>query len=260
MRRLQIFVGLGLLILTGTVQSQQAINFDKPILIEKSDVPEMPRVLVRSNAKGIALIRVSVDATGATEDIALVRSTGLKTLDDFIVQWVREWKFLPKLQDDQTVDGFTILSLRYDLAENRFEAPPVNELTMTLPEPYQRLWAATGPTPETDTGRMAVSSEIVLPVVPIQITKIPPEIQNRSTLLGTALVFSIDSAGKVIHVDRPIALEDDVVWNWLVSQMELSEWPGDPGRSERCLEIPLIIDTSICKVDFGDASECTQRF
>ncbi|MBN1296564.1 TonB family protein [bacterium] len=234
-----------------------AIGFDKPMLMEKSDPPALPRSLLRSNARGIALVRVSVTATGTTELVELVRSTGMKPLDAFLVQWVTSWRFLPKLQDNRTTDGFTILSIRYDLADNRFEAPPVNELTMTLPEPFQILWQADPQ--RVDHADVRTPSDSweesyrIEPLVPPVIKRIPPEIQSSRISIGTVIVLSVDAVGRVVTVIRPRGIPDDRVWGWLEPEFEQSIWPPDSGRIMRRIEIPLILDTALCKVEIGGA-------
>lgn len=252
-KKMSMLVSLLFIVLAVPVKGQNEIHFDKPVLIEKSDVPELPRMIRKSNAKGIALIKVDVGDTGLTEDIQPVRSTGLKALDAFLISWIRDWKFLPKISGDETVDGFTIISIRYDLSENRFEAPPVNELTMTLPEAYQRLLSEDSPASVSGETEVVNDSLDIQPLLDIRITKIPPEIQNRNIVAGTALNFVVNSSGEVVSIERPRAIEDDIVWDWLVKQFQQSLWPTDTEHSRRRLVIPLVMDTSVCKFDFGDA-------
>jgi protein TonB len=226
-------------------------DFTRPILIEKSDLPELPRILNKNNGKGIALIKVNVDEKGRTSDVALIRSTGLAPLDEFIVGWVKEWKFLPKIMNNKTVNGFTMISMRYDLAENRFEAPPVNDLTMTLPAPYQVLF-----TSETDREESSETKNLdgtIKPVNPIAISKIPPDIQNRNIAVGTAIIMDIDKSGHVIHIERPLAISDDSVWLWIEKELKKVQWLLPDNRPGVKIKIPMILETGLCKAEFGDA-------
>lgn len=227
-------------------------SFDKPLLIEKSTVPELPRLLSKNPAKGIALVKVSVSASGDTTEVNLVRSTGIKPLDTFVAEWINEWKFLPKLVDNQTADGFTVISLRYDLSASQFVTPPVYELPLTLPEAYQTLWmtedadnkAIQGTTPEEKTFDSGDS---------IKIDGIPPEIQSLNLAVGTVLHLSIDESGNVLNVKRPVSLRDDTAWAWIQESLMKTQWPKAPGKILRRLEIPMILNSSKCKIEFGEA-------
>ncbi|MCD4652635.1 energy transducer TonB [bacterium] len=232
------------------VLSVHAATFDKPILMEKSKLPKLSRVLKKSNAKGIVLVKVAVDPLGNTFGIDLVRSTGIQALDEFITDWIAEWKFLPKLKNNETVAGFTIISMRYDLSENTFETPPVNKLTMTLPEPFQKIWLSESEKSQSmDTHE---GSDQVFPLVPLMITNIPPEVQQKNVSVNTTLCFLVGSEGHVLSINRPEFIDNDVVWRWLTTELKKTVWSTISDKYPVKIEIPFLLETSLCKVEFGE--------
>lgn len=212
--------------------------FDKPLLIEKSDLPEIPKVLSKSRISGVALIRVSITDTGSIDDVGLIRSTGLPPLDKFLADWVTEWSFLPKLDNNKTCAGFTVVSIRYDLARNSFESPPVNTMAMILPEPYMKIFAEK----DSKGDHKRNKRELINPVRGLKAESIPESLLSREIILETTVEIAVDRTGKVVWVTRPREVRDDDLWEWLSSEISLMEWEPIPEDIRRKITLDLTID------------------
>lgn len=57
--------------------------------------PTYPSDALARRLEGVVLLQVEVDAAGAVTNIQLVRTSGVKSLDDAALAAVRQWRFLP---------------------------------------------------------------------------------------------------------------------------------------------------------------------
>ncbi|MBN1879313.1 TonB family protein [bacterium] len=246
-----VIITLSVLLLLVPCLAQDEQVFDKPILIEKSELPDVPRVLKKSNITGVALIRVLVSKSGAIDDVGMVRTTGLSTLDNFLIDWVKEWSFLPKLQDNETASGFTIISIRYDLANNSFESPPVNSLTMILPEPYMKLFAAT-PLKRTKREKTEISPVTIIPIRSLDEVSIPEIFLQKGISLIIVPEVSVDSKGHCVDVHRPEGAGDDDVWEWLSTELLKMEWPPASDDAIRRISVNVVISPENGRLKIGE--------
>ncbi len=243
-------VTFALLLLLPQCLAQENQVFDKPILIEKSDLPEVPKVLKKSNITGVALIRVTVSESGTIDDVGMVRSTNLSPLDKFLTGWVREWTFLPKLHQNETAPGFTIVSIRYDLARNSFESPPVNSLAMVLPEPYMRLWSGESAPKASSvvTSRMDSAS----PVRSLQTESIPDNLKQTGVVIDTVIEVKVGKDGKLNSIERPDTFDPDSLWEWLVKELKRMEWQVKTDSEIRIIRIPLKLNLQSGSIEIGE--------
>ncbi len=251
--RMYLTAGLALsialiLCIQSPVSSDDTNPFEKPILMGRTELPKLPRSIRRSMAKGIIMVKAQVNDRGIVTTVDPIRSTGNDSLDEFVIEWVKEWTFIPKIMDEESMDSFTILTIRYDLSRNLFEAPlPLNIpaqipaaviLKMGAPEEDSQF---TGPTP----------------LEPLTVPAIPLEIQKLNISGETRLNLTVDQSGSVTAVgnipEKPL---NPQLKAWLAEYIITTKWDlstlENPSSTTR-IELPLKYNTAICKFSFGDA-------
>lgn len=62
--------------------------------------PTYPREALARRLEGVVLLQVEVDAAGEVTDVKLVRTSGVRSLDDAALAAVRQWRFLPARNPD----------------------------------------------------------------------------------------------------------------------------------------------------------------
>ena len=129
-RRLTILISvLTLLIIPGTrfpLNAQESFSA-KPLLIERPELPKIPRALKKSKAQGIIVLKAGISHEGRVTGTEMISPSGLKVLDEFVEEWVHHWHYFPRIENGAKVDGFTIVTIRYDLENQKFIAPQPEE-------------------------------------------------------------------------------------------------------------------------------------
>jgi protein TonB len=77
--------------------------------------PTYPPRAVELNQQGEAVIRVRLDAEGATVEVVLFRGTGFELLDRAAVAAVRGWHFLPAMREGRAVPAWVEIPVRFRL-------------------------------------------------------------------------------------------------------------------------------------------------
>ncbi|MBN1356154.1 TonB family protein [bacterium] len=122
--RWTVFIIIGCAIHTGCL----AVDWSIPVLFEQPDPPDFPRSMLKSKSKGTVVIRAAIDSSGRVINAALIQSNGFDALNAFIAEWVLNWKYLPRLESDRPVPGFTVITVRFDLETRQFQVPePIDE-------------------------------------------------------------------------------------------------------------------------------------
>ncbi len=220
----------------------------KLVLIRKPDPPQLPKVLKQNPAKGIVLMKVRLSLKGEVEHIEIIRSSTIDSLDDFLAVWVRKWVYIVDQPKNSADAIYTIITIRYDLAEQRFETPMTTTSAMIVSDnPAGNESAGSEET--------AQSGLSVSPVTPLRISSIPPEIQT-SNLKGEAVFLcEIQPDGTVGSAIPELGGDLTEVQRWIIGYLKTTRWhfPGDPHVVR--LRIPIEYDTSLCKVSFGSITE-----
>jgi protein TonB len=77
--------------------------------------PEYPRIARSRGWQGKVLLRVQVSSDGASESIAIQRSSGHPMLDDAAAAAVKKWKFIPAKRGDKPVASSVIVPIQFTL-------------------------------------------------------------------------------------------------------------------------------------------------
>ena len=108
------------------IRAQEGISA-KPLLIERPELPKLPKALKKSKAQGIIILKAMISVDGLVTNTEMINPSGLKVLDEFIEEWVHHWHYFPRIENGEKVDGFTIVTIRYDLENQKFIAPQPEE-------------------------------------------------------------------------------------------------------------------------------------
>ena len=176
----------------------QTSELTKPVLIEQPDLPPIPPALNKSQGKGLVMIKAGVDDQGNVAETEMIKSSRMEILDRFILDWIKGFKYLPRLKENQTSSGFTIITVRYDLSEPSFKGPSPIRSSIQLPNDYVEKIVEASTSEDTKT--------VVLPKKSLKLLSIPPAIQNLK-IKGTAVCkLKIDHEG---HVRSVVSVEPE---------------------------------------------------
>jgi hypothetical protein len=242
--RLGIFI-LILALNCGVILAQDT-GIDKPVLIEIPKLPDLPAVFRQSNAKGTLLIKVQVTSMGDVDKVEFIKASSMKKLDNFVAEWVKMWKFLPRVTKTEAITTFSVLSIRYDLAEGKFETPPVLNAPMILPESLANQRSPEGITSSTN-------KKQAFPRTPLKISEIPLDIQKLNLQGVIICTFTVNPKGTVLQVDLESEIKDFNILKWLKDYLLLTEWDIEniQQNSGECkIVVQIDINTAICKIKF----------
>jgi TonB family protein len=123
-----IMMGLYFSLIPVTQVAAIDIDWSKPVLIEQTKIPTLPPGLLKLKFKGALTIRIEINEFGVVSGSQVVISSGSESLDRFVQGWVKDWRYLPRLKDDQPVGGFSMVVIKFDLNTQSFQAPsPITE-------------------------------------------------------------------------------------------------------------------------------------
>lgn len=77
--------------------------------------PEYPRAAKKLGLQGTVLLRVRVSAAGQVEQIDILTSSGVDSLDEVAMNTVQRWTFVPARQGDRTISGEVNVPIRFTL-------------------------------------------------------------------------------------------------------------------------------------------------
>lgn len=77
--------------------------------------PPYPGLSRRMGEEGEVQLRVHVDANGTAQQVEIYRSSGFPRLDQTALDTVRQWRFVPARQGEQTVPAWIIVPIRFSL-------------------------------------------------------------------------------------------------------------------------------------------------
>lgn len=77
--------------------------------------PEYPRAAKKLGLQGTVLLRVLVSAAGQVEQINILTSSGVASLDEVAMNTVKHWTFVPARQGDRAIAGAVNVPIRFTL-------------------------------------------------------------------------------------------------------------------------------------------------
>ncbi len=77
--------------------------------------PDYPRAAKKLGLQGTVLLRVAVNPAGQPEQITVLTSSGIDSLDEAAVNTVRRWTFVPARQGDRSIAGSVNVPIRFVL-------------------------------------------------------------------------------------------------------------------------------------------------
>jgi periplasmic protein TonB len=81
----------------------------------KNPRPDYPRIAQRRGYEGTVLLEVLVTSAGKVEDLRIAESSGYPVLDRSAIKSVKKWLFEPGTIDDQKVDMWIRVPVRFEL-------------------------------------------------------------------------------------------------------------------------------------------------
>lgn len=221
----------------------------KLVLINKPDPPKLPKILRQNPAKGIVLMKVLLSDKGRVEQVELIRSSTIDALDSFLTAWINEWEYLVDFQGKSTRSVYTVVTIRYDLAEQQFDTPMTATSAMILPQSMSN-------SPETDAAN-APSASIRLKSDPeLRMTSIPPAIQNLNAKGLNVFILQILPDGTVETVNPETPVDHREIHDWITAYLKGTIWTFDQEAPRKILvKVPVEYDTGMCKCSFGRVSE-----
>jgi len=223
------------------------MTFDKPILTDRTALPKLPHAFTMSQSRGIIMMKVLIDQAGIVTDVQIVKSSKWEILDEFVMEWIREWQYIPKISGGHAVPSFTILTVRFNLQDKVFEAPMPLDTSVQLPQSVidiitkqtSKQNKLEGPVPQNALG----------------MDFIPLEIQKLNLSGNTEFIVQVDIEGKVIKItgDETGGLAPIFV-SFISDYLETTRWTfRSEGKSSYPvrIKIPISFNTVICKIKFG---------
>lgn len=108
--------------------SATEMDWSKPVLIEVPEMPKLPSGMSNLKLKGMTTVRIEITDMGLISNSQTVTSTGSENLDRCIHGWIKDWKYLPRLENNRPVGGFSVVVINFDLQKQSFQAPsPITE-------------------------------------------------------------------------------------------------------------------------------------
>ncbi|MBN1552790.1 TonB family protein [bacterium] len=217
----------------------------KPTLIFRSEPPAIPQSIRQSNASGIALIKALIDDNGKVIETEMIRSTNYSVLDRTLKDWVSEWQYLPRLREASRTSGFTIITIRYNIANQTFDAPQPIAQAIEIPDQLV--------TTESLSSDHSATKGLPFPDPPLKITNIPVNIQKLALKGNTNLTMTINAKGTVTAISSQDDLKPEIFKEWLLETISKSKWtfPESAVREKITLVLPVEYQTDLCKISFG---------
>lgn len=88
-----------------------AISQAVPLVVMRPEIPDHLRQQVMQ-ATFVALFTVQVDGSA---EVAMLQSTGNRTLDDLAMQAARQWRFKPATENGQFVESYLRLEIEFNV-------------------------------------------------------------------------------------------------------------------------------------------------
>ncbi len=214
----------------------------KPMLLERPELGDVPAALEKSRARGMVLIKAKISITGKVEEIEIIKSSQLNSLDEFLTSWVRTWEYLPRQVNGEAEEGFTVVSIQYDLVEQSFKAPqPLNE-------PVQLSGSMELVSPPAAVDRDGKMRPV--PRNALEIKAIPVEIQNLNLKGKAKILFTVDSEGLP---EFPAVSDPDLnadFAEWILDYINKTRWNFNEKMKTHQVELTLVYDTGVCSLQF----------
>lgn len=77
--------------------------------------PDYPTLSRRNGEEGRVLMKVLVGSDGSAKDVEVEVSSGSERLDHAAVHAVRKWRFLPARKNNQPLDAFVLVPIKFSL-------------------------------------------------------------------------------------------------------------------------------------------------
>lgn len=85
-------------------------------------LPEYPKALLKTKAKGRAVIRARIRTTGTVDDPEIVEASD-PAFGESALTSVRQWRFLPSMKDGQAVETVAKIPIEFDHPDQPGEKP-----------------------------------------------------------------------------------------------------------------------------------------
>ncbi len=222
-----------------------AAGTDKPILIDRPEVPPLPRVLKNSSVSGITLFRAKISQSGMVDEVAVIRSSGMEALDGFLSDWIRKWKFLPRVDNYDIQSSYTVITIRFDLANQLFKAPDVIRSAVAIPDSVA----------ERISGNSSAMEKKAYAQPALKVSEIPLDIQKLSLSGKCELVLTLDKDSRVSAVSFRHAPDSKRFLDWLKAKVLGTHWvlPEISGSSNAVMRllVPVKFNTGLCRISFS---------
>ncbi len=96
-----------------TAASLTPARFDAAYL--RNPAPAYPLLSRRLGEQGRVLLRVLVHADGSAMSVEIASGSGYTRLDQAASETVRQWRFIPAMQGDKTVNSWVIVPINFSL-------------------------------------------------------------------------------------------------------------------------------------------------
>lgn len=88
-----------------------------PVAYLSNPKPEYPEMARQQEQEGMVVLRVLVTKDGSPAEIKIRKSSGFRTLDRAAVAGVKHWSFTPARQNQQSVDAWMDIPIRFRLSK-----------------------------------------------------------------------------------------------------------------------------------------------
>ena len=157
--------------------------------------------------------------------------------------------FLPRIENGHAVPGFTLVSIRYDLATGRFDAPSPIDAPIELPDDFVSVLSD-----DSDSGKQ---EDRIDPDEPLKIGSIPLEIQKKALKGECVLYLTLAEDRRANRIFWSSPMSDEQFRLWLEAYFRTVRWKPFPEkyRDRKCyIKVPVRYQTQICKIVFLEAS------
>jgi hypothetical protein len=236
--------------------SKDEADLIKPILIEQPAL-ELSGALTRSSAKGNIIAKIAINAQGDVAELEFIKRSDFAAFDKFIGDWIGKWKYIPRADESGAEVGYTIVSIQYDLEKGIVHAPPPLKHPIQLPES-----AVISQLKPRKTSPESADFKSILPEAPLKISSIPPNIQALDIRTTTNIYGLINQGGSIEDLRFDSKLTSEAVRLWITAYLQSTHWKISIANSQEksWILIPILLDTKLCKCEFGGAELLAEGF